>query len=113
MEDVHRLGTGQAPRQTGQITPIERFHQFKLSARNAIRDTFRNQYSQDSRAAIRSWYTPAKAAPAAPATSFSGLPLLNPQQVVSVWQQNVSTKRQRWESESIPIPVTDRGLYLV
>ncbi len=113
MEDVHRLGTGQAPRQTGQITPIERFHQFKLGARNAIRDSFRNQYTQDSRAAIRSWYTPAKATPAAPATSFSGLPLLNPQQVVSVWQQNVSTKRQRWESESIPIPVTERGLYLV
>ena len=112
MEDVHRVGRAAAPRAPGQITLIERFHQAKVRARHAIRDGFRAQYTADSRGAIRNWFTGPKPEPAPPVTSFSGLPLLNPQQVVSVWRQNISHK-QRWESESIPIPVSEKGLYLV
>src|SRR5262249_41154157 len=112
MEDVHRVGAAAAPRKGAQLTLIERFHQFKLGARNAIRNGFRAQYTPDSRGTIRSLMYPAKAPPAPPATSFSGLPLLNSQQVVTVWRQNISHK-ERWQSEAISIPVTDKGLYLV
>ncbi len=112
MEDVHRIGTANEPRKAGQLTLIERFHQVKMRARNSIRDGFRAQYTTDSRQTIRTLLSPKKAQPAAPVTSFSGLPLLNPQRVVSVWRQNVSHK-QRWESESIDIPVSERGLYLI
>src|SRR5260370_18985329 len=52
MEDVHRLGAGAAPRKPGQLTLIERFHQAKVRARNAIRDGFRAQYTADSRRAM-------------------------------------------------------------
>jgi hypothetical protein len=47
-----------------------------------------------------------------PATAYPELPLLNPQQVESVWRQNITSKR-RWDSEAIPIPVNEKGLYLV
>ena len=112
LEDVHRMGAANAPRQAKQLTLIERLHQIKVSARNAVRDGFRAQYTADSRATIHNWISPAKAKPAPVATSFSGLPLLNSQQLVSVWRQNVAHTK-RWESESIAIPVVDKGLYLV
>jgi uncharacterized protein YfaS (alpha-2-macroglobulin family) len=112
MEDVHRLGTANEPRKAGQVTLIERFHQLKVRARNSIRDGFRAQYTADSRGTIRTLLTPNKARPI-PVTTYSGLPLLNPQQVVSVWRQNVAQHKQRWESESIDVPVSERGLYLV
>ena len=113
MEDVHRLGTGQAPRERGQITPIERFHSSNCARAmrfaTALRGSVQPGFARGDPHLVYAEESP----PAPPATSFSGLPLLNPQQVVSVWQQNISTKRQRWESESIPIPVSEKGLYLV
>src|SRR5260370_6601800 len=36
LEDVHRLGTGNAPRTAAQITFIERFHQPKTRAPNPV-----------------------------------------------------------------------------
>src|SRR5450432_2364538 len=113
MEDVHRIGAANEPRKAGQLTLIERFHRFKAGARNSIRDGFRAQYTPDSRGAIRTLLAPKKAPiPVVAVTSYPCLPLLNPQQVVSVWRQSVSHK-QRWESESIAVPVSDKGLYLV
>jgi hypothetical protein len=113
LEDVHRMSTSNAPRKAKQLTVIERLHHMKVSARNAVRDGFRAQYTPDTRVAIRNWISPEKAKPTPIPTSFSGLPLLNSQQLVTVWRQNVAQHKQRWESENIPIPVTDKGLYLV
>src|SRR5438445_5888551 len=113
LEDVHRFGTGAAPRRSNkELTLIERFHALKLRARTAVRNGLRAQYTPDSREAIRAFVAARNRQPVAPATSYAGLPLLNQQQVVSVWRQNVS-KGRRWESESIPIPVNDKALYLV
>jgi uncharacterized protein YfaS (alpha-2-macroglobulin family) len=112
LEDVHRLGTGNAPRKAGQTTLIERFHQLKTRARDTVRNTFRAQYTPDSREAIRNWMAAKNRQPVVPATNYPGLPLLNSQQVVSVWRQNVAHTK-RWESETIPVPVNDKGLYLV
>ena len=55
---------------------------------------------------------PETASPSLPPPAYPGLPLLNSQQVVSVWRQNVAHTK-RWESETIPVPVNDKGLYLV
>src|SRR5882724_7354987 len=112
LEDVHRFGAASEPRKPKQLTLIERFHQIKADARNAVRNSFRAQYTADSREAIRGWLSAKDRQPVAPATMYPGLPLLTPQQVVSVWRQNVGHGR-RWESEVVPIPVTDKGLYLV
>ena len=113
LEDVHRASAASAPRKGKQVTLIERLHQMKVGARNAVRDGFRAQYTPDSRASIHNWISPEKAKPAPIPTSFSGLPILNSQQLVTAWRQNVAQHKQRWESENIAIPVTDKGLYLV
>ena len=76
------------------------------------RSSFRAQYTRDSRESIHGWLSAKNREPVAPATSYPGLPLLNPQQVVSVWRQNITSKR-RWDAEGIPIPVNEKGLYLV
>lgn len=115
LEDDHEFG-GQAPLKPRALTPIERFHRWKVNARIWMRNVFRRQFSQESRAAIRDWLAareqkPAPA-PAQPTTEFANVPLLNPQQVVSVWQQRIS-RRNRWDSQVVPINVTGKGLYLV
>src|SRR5258708_5596152 len=55
LEDVHRFGTGSTPRKAKQLTLIERFHQIKADARNTVRNSFRAQYTPDSRETIRGW----------------------------------------------------------
>ncbi len=112
LEDQHRYG-GQAPPVARTLTPIEKFHNFKRRCRNRVRDLFRAQFRPQARARIRNWSAERRQEKLTPlATSFAEAPLLNPQQVVSVWKQSVSRGR-RWESQSIPIAVPGKGVYVV
>jgi uncharacterized protein YfaS (alpha-2-macroglobulin family) len=112
LEDVHRFGASAGPRKARQLTPIEKFHELKARARDKVRNSLRAQYSPDARGTIHGWLSARNREPAPPATQYPAMPLLNPQQVVSVWRQNTSAKR-RWDSEAIQIPVNEKGLYLV
>src|SRR5688572_21489080 len=107
LEEHHRFG-GQARQMPTDLTLIERFHQFKRNLRTRIVNTFRAQYTQESRATIRQRME-AKPAPVnvTPTTTagprietYPAIPLINPQQVVAVWRQPLSTV-QRWHSETI------------
>ncbi len=112
LEDQHRFG-GQAPPVARTVSPIEKFHAFKVRFRNRIRDLFRAQLSSDARARIRTWSAERRRQKVSPAaTTYAEAPLLNPQQVVSVWKQGVS-KGRRWESQTIPIAVPGKGVYVV
>ena len=44
--------------------------------------------------------------------SFAQVPVLNQQQVVSVWKWTVPAHEQ-WESMTVAVPVSDKGVYLV
>ena len=44
--------------------------------------------------------------------SYAQVPILNQQQVVSVWKWTVPA-HQQWESQTVNIPVSDKGVYLV
>lgn len=115
LEDEHQFG-GRAPRRPRELTPLERFHRWKARTRTWVRNIFRAQFRQESRWAIADWLAARerRAVPrtAPPATGFANVPLLNPQQVVAVWQQSIA-RGNRWESQTIPINVTQKGLYLV
>ncbi|MFN0169696.1 MAG: alpha-2-macroglobulin family protein [Bryobacteraceae bacterium] len=113
LENVHRFGEGEAPATKGEPTWIERFHSFKGRWRTRVRDAFREQFSADSRQTIRTWSARREQQPLPNVAQYAtGVPLLNPRQVVAVWKQPISTKR-RWESQVVPINVTEKGLYLV
>jgi uncharacterized protein YfaS (alpha-2-macroglobulin family) len=111
--DEHRFG-GRAQRPVRELTMIEKIHRWKRNSRTAMRNLFRSQYSADSRAAVHHWIAETDQKPVAHQgeTQFAGLPLLNPQQVVTVWQQNVP-RGNRWDAQTVPVNVKDKGLYLV
>jgi uncharacterized protein YfaS (alpha-2-macroglobulin family) len=44
--------------------------------------------------------------------SYAQVPVLNQQQVVSVWNWTVPA-HDRWESQSVAVPVSEKGVYLV
>lgn len=113
LDDPHRFG-GQAPRPPAPRTLLESFHRWKIRTRNRIRNQFREQYSQQDRAAIRARMqgTQPETTTTSQPTQYAQLPVLNSRQLVSSWSQPVQS-RERWQSASIPIPVTDKGVYLV
>src|SRR5437588_148228 len=113
--DQHRFG-GRTQRPSRELTAIERFHQWKARSRAAMRNLFRAQYTADSRAAVRHWEAEREQKVVehkqAAATEYAGVPLLNAQQVVLVWQQGVP-KGNRWDAQTVPVNVKQKGLYLV
>ncbi|MBI1786815.1 MAG: alpha-2-macroglobulin [Acidobacteria bacterium] len=116
LEDVHRFGSGETPPPNPKLTWIERFHGFKAKTRGRVQSLLRAQYGDDTRALIRGWMAERRRQPApkaAKVASFATLPLLNPQQVVSVWRQATAGVKHRWESLTVPVEVEGKGLYLV
>src|SRR5262245_15429944 len=109
LEDLHSFG-GRARRLPQELTLIERFHRLKSDLRFRIVNTFRAQYTKDSRAAIRDRMQNKPAPKPAdakvtlpgkpPVETYPEVPLLNRQQVVAVWRQPVSAVR-RWDSQSV------------
>lgn len=115
LEDEHSFG-GRAPRPPRKLTPLERLRLWKARQRARMRDVLRGQFSASQRAVIRDWLAARRREPVttmAPGPAeFARVPLLNPQQVVVVWQQRFS-KRDPWASAVVPVPVQEKGLYLV
>ncbi|MGH9787343.1 MAG: MG2 domain-containing protein, partial [Candidatus Acidiferrales bacterium] len=112
LEDVHRFG-GQAPALPRERTWLERFHSFKRGWRYRIRNLFRYQFSDHNRTLIRHFFTDREPPPArSGVTTYAQVPLLNQQQVVAVWRQALP-QVSRWNSLTVPIEVSDKGLYLV
>jgi uncharacterized protein YfaS (alpha-2-macroglobulin family) len=113
MQDLHTFG-GHGPAMPKQArTWLEKFHAWKHRLWAWFRDFIRAQFSPDSRHKIRLWRTGQEEKKAGPKVeSYAQVPILNPQQVVSVWKWTVPA-HQRWESQAVPIPVSDKGVYLV
>ncbi len=113
MQELHNFG-GQAPPLPKQAhTWLEKFHRWKHRIWAWIRDFIRAQFSSDSRHEIRLWQMGESEPPKGPnVQSFAQIPVLNQQQVVSVWKWSVPAHEQ-WESVSTTVPVTDKGVYLV
>ena len=113
LQELHSFG-GQAPTLPKQSrTWLERFHAWKHRIWAWIRDFIRQQFSPDSRHEIRLWQMGSVPETKGPkVASFAQVPVLNQQQVVSVWTWTVPPHEQ-WESVTVPVPVSDKGVYLV
>jgi len=113
MQELHNFG-GQAPALPRQAhTWLEKFHAWKHRIWAWIRDFVRAQFSPESRHKIRLWRMGEGEQPKGPKVeSFAQVPVLNPQQVVSVWKWTVPAHEQ-WESMTVSVPVSDKGVYLV
>jgi uncharacterized protein YfaS (alpha-2-macroglobulin family) len=113
MQELHNFG-GQGPAMPKQAhTWLEKIHAWKHRIWAWIRDFIRAQFSPESRHKIRLWQMGGGEQPKGPnVESFAQVPVLNPQQLVSVWKWTVPAHEQ-WESLNITVPVSDRGVYLV
>jgi len=112
IEDPHQFGA-QTPKPPRQRTLLERIHLWKRALRADIRRSLRAQFTESPSAHFASLFpkesTPANAAPG---THYAEAPLLNSQQLVLSFQQPVRG-HSRWERETVPIGITDKGIYLV
>jgi alpha-2-macroglobulin len=112
MQELHNFG-GQAPPLPKQAhTWLEKFHAWKHRLWARIRNFIRAQFSPESRHQIRLWQMGGEQPKGPKVESFAQVPVLNQQQVVSVWKWTVPAHEQ-WESLNIPVPVSDKGVYLV
>ncbi len=87
MQELHNFG-GQGPALPKQAhTWLEKFHAWKHRIWAWVRDFVRAQFSPDSRHEIRIWQMGGTAPTKGPkVASYAQVPVLNQQQVVSVWQ---------------------------
>ncbi|MGP8247123.1 MAG: MG2 domain-containing protein, partial [Bryobacteraceae bacterium] len=113
IEDPHRFGE-QSPAPPRGLTLLERIHSWKRSLRAGIRRSLRAQFTESPSAHFESALSRG-AAPAANApkgTHFAEAPLLNSQQMVLSFYQPVKS-HSRWDEETVPIGIADKGMYLV
>lgn len=115
LDDPHRSGDAIA-RPARELTPLEKFARWKSRLRTRLRNIVREQFSSDNREHIRAeWLQPKpQTLPSAPGTAaeYAAVPVLNPQQVVRVWEQPVQTAA-RWETITVPVELKEGGLYLL
>ncbi len=113
MQELHNFG-GRAPSLPKQSrTWLEKFHAWKHRIWAWIRDFVRAQFSPESRHQIRLWEVGGGEKKRGPkVASYAQVPVLNQQQVVSVWNWAVPSHEQ-WESQTVAIPVSEKGVYLV
>jgi alpha-2-macroglobulin len=113
MQELHNFG-GRAPSLPKQArTWLEKFHAWKHRVWARFRDFIRAQFSPESRQQIRLWQMGGgEKKSGAKVESYAQVPVLNQQQVVSVWNWTVPS-HERWESTTVAVPVSDKGVYLV
>jgi uncharacterized protein YfaS (alpha-2-macroglobulin family) len=117
MQELHNFG-GRAPSLPKQArTWLEKFHAWKHRVWARFRDFIRAQFSPESRQQIRLWQMgggekKGEKKSGAKVESYAQVPVLNQQQVVSVWNWTVPS-HERWESTTVAVPVSDKGVYLV
>jgi len=112
MQNMHMFG-GQGPHMPKQArTWLEKFHAWKHHIWAVIRDFLRAQFTPASRHEIRIWRAGGEQPKGPQVQNYALLPLLNQQQVVAVWKFTIPA-HERWESQAVPIPVSEKGVYLV
>ena len=112
LKDQHNFG-GVGPRTGRERTFLEKFHGWKHRTFASVRDFFREQFSPGVRSEIREWRQERQVQSVSKVESFAPVPILNPQQLVAVWNWSPAKDRQPWQSQTATIPVKGAGVYLV
>jgi uncharacterized protein YfaS (alpha-2-macroglobulin family) len=110
--DVHGFGHTTPKEQIEEESWLERFHDWKHDLWVDIRNFFRHQFSSRSRAEIRESAGQARKSSVTPATMFAQVPLLNANQLVARWRQDVPPKFFS-EHQDVPIESLPNGVYVV
>jgi alpha-2-macroglobulin len=113
IEDPHSFG-GRVPRSTGKRSLLETVHAWKRNLRREIRLNLRGQFTESPSAHLATLFPkkPVRVPAAAKATYYAAAPVLNQEQLVLSFIQPLGSKIS-WKSTPVPIPVKEKGVYLV
>ena len=112
LKDQHSFG-GHAPLPGHERTLLEKFHAWKHRVWAWIRDFFRGQFSESSRARIREWRQERKVARVSNIRNYAPMPFLSRDQLVSVWNWSPAPGKHTWETQQVKVPAKEAGVYLV
>jgi uncharacterized protein YfaS (alpha-2-macroglobulin family) len=116
LKDLHSFGEEQSwgpKEQVDERSWLEKFHDWKHHIWFVIRRFFRNQFSMTSRDAMREKQAKlAQRSRVVGVAQFAQIPLLNDQQLVARWRQEMPPTYVS-DSQDLPIDPLDAGLYLV
>ncbi len=110
LEDPHMFG-GQAQKPAHEKTFIETFHAWKQSLRDKVRWGVRHQFTDSAWQDAHRWRAPRENRSHG-ITTFATAPVLNSQQLVATWQTHFGSG-EAWQNSTIPVEVTQHGVYLV
>jgi uncharacterized protein YfaS (alpha-2-macroglobulin family) len=114
LEDAHNFG-GHVPRPPHEATLLERIRNWKHGTRADVRRSLRAQFTESPRSHILPRETESaaeKPVVSENAQRFAAAPVLNSQQLVLRFVQPTRS-HNRWESQTVPVPVKERGVFLV
>jgi uncharacterized protein YfaS (alpha-2-macroglobulin family) len=116
LRELHSFGT-ESPFGPGERiderTLLERFHDWKKTLWESIRDFFRYQFTSDARASLREKQSAlSRRSRIVSAAQFAQIPILNDRQLVARWRQLVPSTYIS-DSNDLAVPSLGEGLYLV
>ena len=114
LESAHEFGA-RVPRPPHQRTLLEQIHAWKHGLRTQIRLSLRAQFTESPSEHLEA-VLPHEARPAvatSTGTRYAEAPLLNSQQLVLTFNHTVKAHNNRWDSQNVPVPIPDRGVFLV
>ena len=119
LSDPHQMGEDETERVasnlSGKRSLLERIRAVKVWAYSGIRNYFREQLKQDTRRTLNQKFRatePSKRVPLNVA-DYPRVPLLNPNQLVSSWREQLPLLENQYDQRSIPIGKRESGVYLV
>ena len=110
LDDPHQFGGGARP-PSQKLTLLDLLHFWKRGLRTGIRLALRHQFTEPPSAHFETLFAH-RAAPGERGARFAEAPLLNPQQLVLTFVQPLRSS-SRWDSETVPVGIRQKGLYLV
>jgi uncharacterized protein YfaS (alpha-2-macroglobulin family) len=115
LRDVHSFGNNvsELPKDDTLLSKLVRF---KRHVRTRTQLFVRSQFTADAR---QQWHgskpadaTTKAANPSGKGTGYAAVPILNDKLLIKTWKEAVSTN-DRWDEQTVDLPVTTPGLYLV
>ncbi|HET6980441.1 MAG TPA: MG2 domain-containing protein [Pyrinomonadaceae bacterium] len=117
LSDPHQIGEEEreqvAPNLSARRSLLERIRAVKVWAYAGIKDYFREHLKQDTRRTFNQTFRATPNRIPLNVADYPRLPLLNSNQLVSTWREQLPFLEKQYDQRSIPIGKRESGVYLV
>ena len=121
LNDPHQMGKQDKQEVTASYeqkpSVLEKVHAFKRTIHNGIKNYFRGQLKQESRETFNQKFRGQdgddKNRPPLNIADYARVPLLNSDQVVATWRQQLAPTQSEYDSRMISLGKREAGVYLI